>query len=443
MNRFWALVGLQPVRPLVVSGRNRLWLTVVCLIGYGLTLDAHGVAAQGGTATVATGAQVLVSEDFRKLAGARVGLIVNQTSRSGNAHLADLFAASDAVELVALFAPEHGLRGDAHAGEEVVDSRDTRTEVPVYSLYGKNHTPTADMLRGVDTLVFDIQDVGARFYTYITTMGLAMQAASRSGIRFVVLDRPNPLGGEYVSGFVMRDANRSFVGKYRIPIVHGMTVGELAQMIKGEAFLPGLTKLDLRVIAMRSWSRAMRWPETGLDWVNPSPAIVDYQTALIYPGMGLFEAASVNYGRGTDEPFRLIGAPWIDADRLADDINELELAGLRVEPTRYTPRSTGARAFDPAFAGEEVPGVRLWIDEPTRVQPVEAGVHFLAAVARHAREAGRGSVIDKRAWLAKISGTKQLARMIDAGKDADAIIAGWREEIWKFRALRAPYLLYE
>lgn len=392
---------------------------------------------------VTTGAQVLVDEGFERLAGARVGLIVNHTSRVRGTHLADLFAASDAVDLVALFAPEHGLRGDALAGEEVVDSKDARTGVPVYSLFGKDHAPTAAMLRGVDTLVFDIQDVGARFYTYITTMGLAMQSAARAGVRFVVLDRPNPLGGEYVSGFVMRDAHRSFVGKYRIPIAHGMTVGELAQLIKGEGLLPGLQGLDLQIIAMAAWKREMLWRETGLEWVDPSPAIVDPETAQIYAGMGLFEGTSLNYGRGTDEPFRLIGAPWIDANQLAADINGLGLAGLRAEPVRYTPRSTGARAFDPAFAGEDIPGVRLVVVEPSDLLPVETGIQLLAVTADHARNSGQESIIDKQDWLARISGTRQLARMIDAGKDAEAIIAGWREEIWKFRALRAPYLLYD
>ena len=392
---------------------------------------------------VTTGAQVLVDDGFERLTGARVGLIVNHTSRAGGSHLADLFAASDAVDLVALFAPEHGLRGDALAGEEIVDSKDARTGAPVYSLYGKDHAPTAAMLRGVDTLVFDIQDVGARFYTYITTMGLAMQSAARAGVRFVVLDRPNPLGGEYVSGFVMRDANRSFVGKYRIPIAHGMTVGELAQLIKGEALLPGLQNLDLQVIAMAAWKREMLWPDTGLDWIDPSPAIVDPETAQIYAGMGLFEGTSVNYGRGTDEPFRLIGAPWINADVLAADINDLGLEGVRAEPVRFTPRSTGARAFDPAFAGEDIPGVRLVVADPKRLLPVETGVHLLAVTARQARDSGQESIIDKRAWLAKISGTRQLARMIDGGRDAATIIAGWREEVWKFRALRAPYLLYD
>ncbi len=443
MTRLWGRSRLHPARPLLVSGRCLLWLEVFCLLVCAGLVAAAGAAAQGGTAKVASGAQVLVEEDFRRFAGARVGLIVNQTARVGPDHLADLVFASRNVSLVALFAPEHGLRGDAHAGEEVVDSRDTRTGAPVYSLYGKSRTPTAAMLRGLDTLVFDIQDVGARFYTYITTMGLAMQAAARSGVRFVVLDRPNPLGGEYVSGFVMRDANRSFVGKYPIPIAHGMTVGELARMIKGEAMLPGLEKLDLQVVPMQAWTRAMHWPDTGLDWVNPSPAIVDYETALIYPGMGLFEATAVNYGRGTDEPFRLIGAPWLDGEGLAAELTSLGLAGLRFEAVRYEPRSTGAGAFDPAYAGERIPGVRLIITDAKQVLPVEAGVDILAALVRHARAAGHDNIIDKRAWLAKISGTKNLARMIEAGKSADMMVAQWREEVWTFRALRSSYLLYE
>lgn len=390
-----------------------------------------------------TGARVLAEEGFRQLAGARLGLIVNQTSRVGARHLADLAMACRAVNVAALFSPEHGPRGDAHAGEAVSDGRDPRSGVPVHSLFGATHAPTAEMLRGIDALVFDIQDVGARFYTYISTMGLAMRAAARAGVRFVVLDRPNPLGGEYVSGFVMRPESISFVGQYPIPIAHGMTVGELAAMIKGEAMLDSLETLDLEVVAMRGWTRSMLWPETGLEWVNPSPAITDFETALVYPGMGLFEAAATNYGRGTQTPFRLIGAPWIDAARLAGELSRLRLPGLGFEAVQFTPQSTGAGAFAPLFAGQELPGVKLTVSEAESVRPVEAGLHLLVAVVRHAESAGQEHVIDKPEWLARISGSDSLRRDIASGRNAEEIIASWRDEAHAFKRLRRPHLLYE
>lgn len=433
----------RALRPLLVSGRRRFWLAIAAtalLAGFAL-FDAS--KAQDAMTKVATGARVLAEEGFSRLSGLRVGLLVNHTARVEDDHLIDLMFASGKLTLAALFAPEHGLRGDAYAGEEVRNSKDARTGTQVFSLYGKSHKPTLEMLRGLDVLVFDIQDVGARFYTYITTMGLAMQGAAKAGVTFVVLDRPNPIGGDYVSGFMMRDAQRSFIGKYPIPMAHGMTVGELARMIKGQAMLPGLQNLKLDVVKMRGWKRSMHWPDTGLGWVNPSPAIVDYETALIYAGTGLFEATTTNYGRGTDEPFKLIGAPWINADRLASEVNQLELPGLIAQPVRFSPRKSGTGAFQPMFAGQELPGIRLLITDPKAVLPVEAGISLLISIDRYARQAGQGSVVDKAAWLAKMSGTGRLIRMLNAGKSARDVEASWRQEVTAFKASRAPYLLYD
>lgn len=406
-------------------------------------LVAGTAAAHSEAGPVTTGTQVLTDDGFAKLAGRRIGLIVNQTSRGGSDHLIDLVSQAPDVTLSALFAPEHGLRGDAAAGEEVVDSRDARTGVAVYSLYGKTLKPKPAMLRGLDTLVFDIQDVGARFYTYISTMGLAMQAAARAGIRFVVLDRPNPLGGDYISGFVMRDAQRSFIGKYRIPIAHGMTIGELALMIKGEGLLPGLQALDLEVVAMRGWKRSMRWPDTGLAWVNPSPAIVDFATALAYAGTGLFEATATNFGRGTGEPFKLIGAPWVDGAALARELSALKRPGVVFDRVRFTPETGGPSAFAPLYAGQNIPGVRLLITDPARFQPVETGIYVLRGFAGHAARSGAPDVIDKPDWLAKMAGTGQLLQMIRRGMSADQIIAAWHDEVRAFAERRAPYLLYD
>ncbi len=232
---------------------------------------------------VTTGAEAFAASRFAAVAGKRVGLVTNHTGRVRGEHLADVLSKAPNMKLTAIFAPEHGFRGTAEAGAKVRDGVDAKTGVAVFSLYGASRKPTSRMLRNVDVLVFDIQDIGVRFYTYISTMGLAMQAAAAARIPFVVLDRPNPLGGDYVSGFVLEPALRSFVGQYPIPIVHGMTVGELARMIQGEKWLDGLDGLQLSVVAMQGWQRSVRWPQTGLAWVATSPNIPTFEFCARLP----------------------------------------------------------------------------------------------------------------------------------------------------------------
>lgn len=242
---------------------------------------------------ISTGAKVLYKNDFAELRGKRVGLISNQTAMVDGTHLSDLMHARS-VQLVALFAPEHGLRGLHEDGASIGDRIDQQTGVRVYSLYGMVKKPTPEMLRGLDILLFDIQGIGTRFYTYISTMGLAMQAASEAHLPFVVLDRPNPLGGEHFAGPVLERECCSFVGEYPIPVAHGLTIGELALMIKGEKMLPGLEGLDLRVVRMKGWQRGMLWPETGLEWVKTSPNIPDFEAALLYPDICLLEGTEAS-----------------------------------------------------------------------------------------------------------------------------------------------------
>ncbi len=391
---------------------------------------------------VKTGAQVLADDGFRLLAGRRVGLLVNHTARVGGAHLVDVLHAAPDVTLAALFGPEHGLRGTADAGEKVADGRDDRTGVPVYSLYGATRKPTPAMLRGLDVLVFDIQDVGARFYTFISTMGLAMQAAAEAGLPFVVLDRPNPLGGAYVSGFVLEPAFTSFVGQYPLPVAHGLTVGELARMIQGERLLPGLETLRLDVVPMQNWQRAMRWPDTGLPWIYTSPNIPDFETALVYPGACFFEATAASEGRGTLEPFKLLGAPWADGPTLADTLNARRLPGVRFEATRFTPRSIEGMVAQPKLEGEALRGVRYVVTDAHAFRPVETGIHVLHAFYRQALGAGRKDFFAREDALARLAGTRRLGQMLQAGARPEAVIAAWQEEVQAFERRRAPYLLY-
>ena len=391
---------------------------------------------------IATGAEVLVATGFTALAGRRVGLITNQTGLVGGEHLADLLASAPNVTLAAILAPEHGFRGEIEAGAKVGDTVDARTDVPVFSLYGATRKPAPAMLRGVDVLVFDIQDIGTRFYTYISTMGLAMQAAAAAGIPFVVLDRPNPLGGEYVSGFVLEPALASFVGQYPIPIVHGMTVGELARAIKGERWLGGLDSLDLRVVEMQGWRRSLRWPELQRPWVPTSPNIPSFEAALVYPGMGLVGETQVNEGRGTPTPFSLFGAPWLDAQRLVDRLNASGLPGVRFAPADYTPRSLPGVAAHPRFAGRRLAGVGIAATDAARIEPVETGIHILAALFAEARAKGIAEPIANPAMFQALAGTKRLHAMLANGRSSAEIAAAWQAEVARFRAQRAGYLLY-
>ena len=391
---------------------------------------------------VTTGAEVLVQSGFAALAGKRVGLITNQTGRVGEEHLADLLSRAPNVKLAAILAPEHGFRGEAEAGAKVGDAVDAKTGVPVFSLYGASKKPSPAMLKNVDVLVFDIQDIGTRFYTYISTMGLAMQAAAAARIPFVVLDRPNPLGGEYVSGFVLEPSLTSFVGQYPIPIVHGLTVGELARMIKGEKWLSGLDSLVLTVVEMRGWKRSMRWPELQRPWVATSPNIPTFESALVYPGMGIVGEAKVNEGRGTPTPFTQFGAPWLEAARMAEHLNALSLPGVRFERAEFTPRSIARVATNPRFEGKPISGVRIVVTDVARVEPLEAGIHVLAALAAEGRAKGMGRLFPNLSMFHAISGTKRLHRMLDGGSDGAAIIAAWQAEVAQFKARRVSYLLY-
>ncbi len=432
-------------------GRRRLTVyapqyCVVLLIALVL-LDAMtflSLAAQPSTdARVSTGAEVLVATDFAALAGKRVGLVSNHTGRVHGKHLADVLHEAENVQLGAIFAPEHGFRGGAEAGASVSDGIDGTTGVPIFSLYGGSKKPAPHMLRDIDVLVFDIQDIGARFYTYISTMGLAMQAAAEAGIPFVVLDRPNPLGGEYVSGFVLQPRHRSFVGKYPIPIVHGLSVGELAHMIKGEGWLKGLDKLELRVIQMRGWKRSMRWPQTQQTWVATSPNIPTFACALVYPGIGIIgETQLVNEGRGTAAPFTVFGAPWLDAQRLARRLNALNLPGSKFEAVRYTPRSIPRVATNPAFVGQPINGVRVLVTNVARYQPLEVGIHALSLLIAEAKLRQVDRLFANVAMFHRIAGTERLHRMLLNGTPGTAIIAAWRAEVAAFKAQRKRYLLY-
>ncbi len=404
--------------------------------------DARSSVDSAETSSVKVGAQLFADNGFAELQGQRVGLIVNHTARVDTAHLADLMHRAPGVEVTALFGPEHGIRGSADAGEKIEDGRDAATGAPIFSLYGNTRKPTPEMLRNVDVLVYDIQDVGVRFYTYISTLGLSMQAAAEKGIPFYVLDRPNPLGGDYVSGFVLEDEHESFVGQYPIPAAYGMTVGELAAMIRGEALMSGVSATELHVISMEGWERDMLWPETGLPWISPSPNIPDFETALVYAGTVLFEAASASEGRGTETPFTLLGAPRADGDALADTLNARGLPGVRFEAATFTPRSIEGMSMHPKLKGESLQGIRIVVGDHNAYRPVGTGIHVLHAFYHQAQRQGIENFISRPDGLARLSGTNRLLELLQNGASAAEIIESWTSEVAAFRERQKTYLLY-
>lgn len=398
-----------------------------------LVLLAATISACGGhrvdpSAPVRPGIDVLLASDTSPLHGLRVGLITNHTGvdAAGRSTI-DRLHESDRIELVALFSPEHGIRGVVEHGEVVASETDERTGLPIHSLYGETRKPTAEMLEGVDALVFDIQDVGARQYTYVSTMSLAMEAAAEHGIPMVVLDRPNPIGGEIVEGGILEPGFESFVGRYPIASRHGMTVGELARLFNAEHGIGA----DLTVIPAAGWERHEYFDETGLPWINPSPNIRGLDAAIHYAGTVLIEGTTLSEGRGTDLPFEQIGAPWLDGDALAREMNGMDLPGVRFEPVRFSISDDVWK-----LPGQTVSGVRLFITDRDAYRPVRTTLLLI--------DAARRQNPDEFGWTAtinRLSGTDRVRSAIEAGTLHD-LLAEWDADAERFREIRRPYLIY-
>lgn len=388
-------------------------------------------------AAVKTGAQVAAEDGFSLLRGRKFGLLTNATATVEGRHLLDRMLAAGTPPAV-IFVPEHGLRGTAEDGVHIADAAEG--DIPVVSLYGNRMKPRPVDLAGLDLLVFDIQDIGVRFYTYISSMGLAMQAAAEAGIPFVAFDRPNPLGGDYVAGFVREDGLSSFTSLFPVPIAHGLTVGELARMIKGEAMLPGLANLDLSIVRMEGWRRQMRWPDTGLAWVPTSPNIPDYESSLLYAGVGLLEATSASEGRGTRAPFKLAGAPGLDGEKLAKSLNDLALPGVWFAPAAYVPIAIPGMSSNPKFKDRQIPGVRIEVTDQGALLPVETGVALLAFLYEALPEAEKKVFFRKGIEL--MAGTGRLQKALEQQRSPGEIQTLWQAEIAAFRKSRERYLLY-
>ncbi len=386
--------------------------------------------ARGG---VEPGASVLLRDSLHLVTGARIGVVCNHTAvLPDGRHLLDALAAAAPGTLRAVFTPEHGLTGAAAAGRAVSDT--ARGGLPVYSLFGATRKPTPAMLRGIDVLIVDLQDVGARYYTYVSTLALCMEAAAAQRIRLVVLDRPNPVGGLAVEGPVLDTALRSFVGLLPVPVRHGMTIGELARAAAGERWIRGADSLDLHVVPMRGWKRAMFYDDTGLPWVAPSPNIPDLATALVYPGMCLVEASSASEGRGTSSPFLQTGAPDTDAAALRRVLKELRLPGVSFDTTSFTPATNASL---PKHAGRLCTGVRLLVTDRLRFRPVLTGAAVLYAFT-----AVRAPGFETTAFLDRLAGESVFARRVSSPKALREAAARWEVQCADFSRLRTRYLLY-
>jgi uncharacterized protein YbbC (DUF1343 family) len=369
---------------------------------------------------IGTGPEDELGDLVRRLRGARVGFVTNHSAVTRDLHSGVDALAGAGVRFQALFGPEHGVRGEAAAGKKVDSRTDARTGVPVYSLYGATHEPTPEMLAGVDVMLFDIQDVGSRFYTYEATLSLVMKACGAAGVPVVVLDRPNPLGGR-AEGPCLEPEQASFVGLHPMPIRHGLTMGELACLFH-EVY--GIGKAP-EVVAMRGWGRGMAWEETGLAWVTPSPNMPTPDTARVYPGTCLIEGTVLSEGRGTAKPFEWIGAPWIDADRWVDHLQALALAGARFRPVYFMPSASKC-------VGEACAGVQVHITDREAFPAVTVGVALLHTL--HAlwpdRFAWRGTA--GRFFVDRLAGTVRLREAIEAGVDPRELERVWEPGLQEF-----------
>jgi uncharacterized protein YbbC (DUF1343 family) len=413
--------GKPDVRP--------LWATVSSIVDSIVRPGLEGVSPRRALSpragAVLPGIDVLRRDAFQQLRGRKVGLITNATgiNRDGF-NTVDLLHRAPGVHLRALFAPEHGIRTDVDV--PLASAVDAKTGLKVHSLYGPGrYKPTPAQLKGLDTLVFDIQDVGLRYYTYITTLALAMDAARENGLRFVVLDRPNPIGGVAVDGPLLEPASKSFIGHHRLPVRHGLTVGELARLYKGE-FTPGC---DLVVVPMENWRRGMRWAETGLPWVNPSPNIRSPLQAELYAGIGLLEGANLSVGRGTPAPFERFGAPWIDGERLARELRRRDIPGVGFTPIVFTPTAS-------VYQGQQCGGVRVRPVDRDAFQGTRMAIEVLDALNR--LYPGKVKLADTHRWF----GTRRIPAAIAAGRSPASIVESYQADMETFRRLREPYLLY-
>lgn len=386
---------------------------------------------------IKTGIEVLRDQNFKILEGKRVGLITNPTGVDSRLKSSiDILFEAKNVKLVALFGPEHGVRGDAHAGDKVDNVTDPKTGLPVNSLYGKTRNATPEMLKDIDVLVYDIQDIGCRSFTFISTMGLAMEVAAENNIEFVVLDRPNPLGGEKIEGNVTEEPFISFVSQFKIPYIYGQTCGELARMLNEENMLK--KKCKLTVVKMKGWHRSMTWEQTGLEWVLASPHIPNKNSSYFYPVTGILgELGYLSIGVGYTLPFQIIGAPWINAEQLATSMNKLNLVGLEFRPIYFKP-------FYAVFKDENCQGVQIHILNYRKARLSEVQFYLMQELNKLYPDKAvfNNANKDRFNMFDKVSGSDQIRLLFAKNNSFEDIKDYWYKDVENYRKLSKKYYLY-
>lgn len=407
----------------------------ICRVAVVLTaaMMALTVSAQ----KVKTGIEVLKANNFKQLEGKRVGLVTNPTGVDNSLKSdVDILHEAVNVKLVALFGPEHGVRGNVHAGDHVGNAADPTTGVPVYSLYGKSRIPSKEMLQGIDVLVYDIQDIGCRSFTYISTLGNIMKAAAENGIKVMVLDRPNPLGGEKVEGNLAEDDCLSFVSAFKIPYVYGLTPGEVALLLNGENMLGA--KCDLEVVKMKGWKRKMTYDQTGLQWVLPSPHIPHASSAPYYSVSGIVgELDSISIGVGYTMPFHMFGAPWIDAPVLAQRLNALNLPGVMFRPIYYKP-------FYAFGKGQDLQGVQVYLTDYRKATLTNIQFYVLQELySLYPDHDVLAQCTKRHAMFDKVCGSKQIRQLFMKRHKWEDVKAYWEKDAEAFKQLAKKYWLYK
>jgi len=387
---------------------------------------------------VVSGADVLLSREIKLIEGKRVGIITNHTAiLSDGSHLVDALVKIPNVKIISLFGPEHGVRGDAAAGEHINSGVDEKTNIPVISLYGEHHKATKEMLKDIDVLIFDIQDVGARFYTYISTLFYGIQSAAENNIPIIVLDRPNPIGGIKVDGPVLDMKHTSFVGIAPIPIMHGMTVGELAKYFVGEKLVGDFKDVKLTVVKMENWKRSMYFDECKLPWLNPSPNIPGLNTAIVYPGTCLIEATNVSEGRGTYDPFLTIGAPFINSEELIKELRGFDIKGISLSEANFTPDSIPNMVNNPKQRGKHCYGIKITVTEREKFEPVKFGFILLYSLKKL-----YGDFELREKSFYRLAGKTEAYTQLTSLEKPEKIFKSWESELKEFLTIRSKYLLY-
>ncbi len=388
---------------------------------------------------VTVGADILVTDSLHLIQNKQLGIVTNHSAiLSNGTHLVDTLVTLTDVKVTTLFGPEHGIRGNAPDGDSIKDGIDSKSGLPVYSLYGKNRKPTKEMLKDVDILIFDIQDIGARFYTYISTLYYTLIAAAENNIPIIVLDRPNPINGVLVDGPIRTEEYKSFVAIAPIPIQHGMTMGELATMFNDENWLDNGLKADLTVIKMDGWKREYFFDDCNLPWIAPSPNMPNLETALIYPGMCLLEGINVSEGRGTYSPFLTFGAPYISSDSLLTELEQFNNSGIELDTISFTPKSISNMSTYPKYKNVECFGIEVKVVNKKKLNALKFGIEVLYSI----HKLYPNDFKFRKNWLDKLFGNKNLTKMLKNNSTPNEIFNTWSDELKNFKIIRKKYLLY-